>query len=179
MIYPCQTPGLRIRSGGRGRGLGIGRGLGPIGRVLSGLGMTESWDPSLGIPAKIQHLLAQGRATLLEPKTLVSSINSALARLKLDTEAQSKAAAEEAEKQAAKLKKQAAKLKKQQAALKAQGEAITYTGQALTAQDAALAQQIAAQQAQGAAAQRIAKWTPAVIAGAVLVVFLLTRKGKR
>lgn len=28
----CDTPGRKIRSGGRGRGLAIGRGRGPIGR---------------------------------------------------------------------------------------------------------------------------------------------------
>lgn len=28
----CQTPGLKVRSGGRGRGMARGRGLGPMGR---------------------------------------------------------------------------------------------------------------------------------------------------
>lgn len=32
----CRTPGLRIRSGGRGRGLARGRGLGPMGRPYYG-----------------------------------------------------------------------------------------------------------------------------------------------
>jgi len=49
----CETPGLRLRSGGRGRGLARGRGLGPIGWPKSspwgrglGQGGGAGWNPA-------------------------------------------------------------------------------------------------------------------------------------
>lgn len=41
--FACNTPGLRLRSGGRGRGLARGRGYGPLGGRGRGRGR-GFWD---------------------------------------------------------------------------------------------------------------------------------------